>query len=165
MVPAFPARWLYGLFHALPGDRAFLSPSPVRCASIVTNLTSASRRQNHVASPYASALSSQARTRPSHPAPNVGDDRPNAPLDQGGTGRACRDDLPDGASGISGGAHNPGRPGSRTGNRFNPVQLRFPFNFRKNPGNSAVKPPLIEAPKRLFAPRRWCADRSARENE
>jgi hypothetical protein len=26
--PAFPAQWLYGLLRALPGDRAFLSPSP-----------------------------------------------------------------------------------------------------------------------------------------
>src|ERR1700736_973059 len=25
--PAFPAQWFYGLFRALPGDRAFLSPS------------------------------------------------------------------------------------------------------------------------------------------
>ena len=27
-IPAFPARRCYGLFRALPGDRAFLSPSP-----------------------------------------------------------------------------------------------------------------------------------------
>jgi hypothetical protein len=26
--PAFPAQWFYGLLRALPGDRAFLSPSP-----------------------------------------------------------------------------------------------------------------------------------------
>src|SRR6202012_5597420 len=26
--PAFPARWCYGLLRALPGDRAFLPPSP-----------------------------------------------------------------------------------------------------------------------------------------
>jgi hypothetical protein len=28
--PAFPARWFYGLFRALPGDRAFLPPSLAR---------------------------------------------------------------------------------------------------------------------------------------
>jgi hypothetical protein len=28
--PAFPARWLYGFLRALLGDRAFLSPSPLR---------------------------------------------------------------------------------------------------------------------------------------
>jgi hypothetical protein len=27
-IPAFPARWFYGLFRALPGERAFLPPSP-----------------------------------------------------------------------------------------------------------------------------------------
>ena len=27
--PAFPAQWFYGLFRALPGDRAFLPPSSV----------------------------------------------------------------------------------------------------------------------------------------
>ena len=26
--PAFPAQWFYGLLQALPGDRAFLPPSP-----------------------------------------------------------------------------------------------------------------------------------------
>ena len=31
--PAFPARWFYGLFRALPGDRAFLPPSPAEAAS------------------------------------------------------------------------------------------------------------------------------------
>src|ERR1700746_3387287 len=31
--PAFPARWFYGLFQALPGDRAFLSPSSLRSVS------------------------------------------------------------------------------------------------------------------------------------
>jgi hypothetical protein len=30
--PAFPAQWLYGLYRALPGDRAFLPPS-LRAAS------------------------------------------------------------------------------------------------------------------------------------
>jgi hypothetical protein len=25
--PAFPTQWVYGLYRALPGDRAFLSPS------------------------------------------------------------------------------------------------------------------------------------------
>jgi hypothetical protein len=30
-IPAFPARWFYGFLRALPGDRAFLSPSSARC--------------------------------------------------------------------------------------------------------------------------------------
>ena len=32
--PAFPAQWFYGLYRALPGDRAFLPPSPLRSVSL-----------------------------------------------------------------------------------------------------------------------------------
>jgi hypothetical protein len=61
--PAFPAQWLYGLLRALPGDRAFLSPSshgiwhlgPVGLRAPPQDLTPASRRQDHTTSPYASA--------------------------------------------------------------------------------------------------------------
>jgi hypothetical protein len=48
--PAFPARWFYGFLRALPGDRAFLSPSP---ADRSADLTPASRRQDHTTSPSA----------------------------------------------------------------------------------------------------------------
>jgi len=43
-------------------SRAFLPPSPARCASIVTDLTPASGRQNHTTSP--SAASSLVSWRP-----------------------------------------------------------------------------------------------------
>ena len=33
--PAFPAQWFYGLLRALPGDRAFLPPSPPRSVSLL----------------------------------------------------------------------------------------------------------------------------------
>ncbi len=46
-----PRDGFNGFLRALSGDRAFLSPSPVRCASIVTDLTPASRRQDHTTSP------------------------------------------------------------------------------------------------------------------
>jgi hypothetical protein len=36
--PAFPARWLYDLFRALSGDRAFLSPSSLRSISLLQEL-------------------------------------------------------------------------------------------------------------------------------
>jgi hypothetical protein len=52
--PAFPAQWCYGLFRALPGDRAFLPPSPAR-SLLLTNLMPASRHQDHTTSPSASA--------------------------------------------------------------------------------------------------------------
>jgi RND family efflux transporter MFP subunit len=52
-----------------------LSPSPRECVSIFANLISASGYQAHTTSPSASAHSSCALKRPSHPAPNVRDDR------------------------------------------------------------------------------------------
>jgi hypothetical protein len=50
--PALPAQWFYGFLRALPGDRALLPPSSVDRS---TNLTPASRRQDHTTSPSASA--------------------------------------------------------------------------------------------------------------
>jgi hypothetical protein len=50
--PAFPAQWFYGLCRTLPGDRAFLSPSPLR-SLLLTSLTPASRRQDHTILPSA----------------------------------------------------------------------------------------------------------------
>jgi hypothetical protein len=48
-IPACPARWFYDVLRALPGDRAFLSPSP-RNAKHCRELISASRYQDHTAS-------------------------------------------------------------------------------------------------------------------
>jgi hypothetical protein len=50
--PAFPTQWFYGLCRTLPGDRAFLSPSPLR-SLLLKNLTPASRRQDHTILPSA----------------------------------------------------------------------------------------------------------------
>src|SRR5277367_6009378 len=73
--PAFPAQWFYGLLRALPGDRAFLSPSPLR-SSLLKDLTPASGRQDHTTSPSASNIIRLVTLpRPSHRAPNVRDDR------------------------------------------------------------------------------------------
>jgi hypothetical protein len=52
--PAFPAQWFYSLCRTLPGDRAFLSPSPLR-SLLLTSLTPASRRQDHTILPSAHA--------------------------------------------------------------------------------------------------------------
>jgi hypothetical protein len=57
--PAFLARWCYGLLRALPGDRAFLPPSPLR-SLLLKNLTPASRCQDHTTSPSALARRSSA---------------------------------------------------------------------------------------------------------
>ena len=55
--PTSPAQWHYGLLRALPGERAFLPPSPLR-SLLLKSLTPASRRQDHTTSPYALAHSS-----------------------------------------------------------------------------------------------------------
>jgi uncharacterized Zn-binding protein involved in type VI secretion len=48
-----PRNGFNGLFHALPGDRAFCHRHQRDAQSIVANLTPASRRQDHMASPSA----------------------------------------------------------------------------------------------------------------
>ena len=53
--PAFPAQWFYGLYRALPGERACLPPSPLR-SLLLKSLAPASRRQDHTTSPYALAF-------------------------------------------------------------------------------------------------------------
>jgi hypothetical protein len=100
--PAFPARWLYGLSRALPGDQdSFVTVAPrilvlsARSGSqdLRRGLTPTMRRQDHTLLPYASAPfvsgpsgRSQAKgppcnpvtrptlPRPPHPMPNVRDD-------------------------------------------------------------------------------------------
>jgi hypothetical protein len=89
--PAFPAQWFYGLYVISPVNRAFLPPSPARCRSIFADLAPASGRQDHTISPSASRHSSDDAPRPSHPAPNVRDDR-EAPLL---AGAGCADDRSD----------------------------------------------------------------------
>jgi hypothetical protein len=81
--PAFPAQWFYGLLRALPGDRAFLPPSP---ALPLADLTPASGRQNHTTSPYASGRARLARCRVHRIPPRVRDDR-EPPLDWDETAR------------------------------------------------------------------------------
>jgi hypothetical protein len=84
-IPAFPARWLDGLLRALPGERAFLPPSPAE-AWLLANLAPASRRQDHTTSPYASAALVSHSSRVHRIPPRVRDDR-DPPLSSGETGR------------------------------------------------------------------------------
>ncbi len=79
ITPAFPARRLYGLLRTLPGDRAFLPPSPA--AALAARALSASVG---APGPHDFAVRSHAirlrfsrltQPRPSHPASNVRDDR------------------------------------------------------------------------------------------
>src|SRR5216684_7845725 len=74
---------VYGLCRTLPGDRAFLSPSPARSV-FLPGLTPASRRQDHTILPSASGAVRQERQRGHRIPPRVRDDR-EPPLC--GTGR------------------------------------------------------------------------------
>jgi hypothetical protein len=83
-IPAFPARWFYGLYRALLGDRAFLPPSPLR-SLLLTNLTPASGCQDHTTSPYATRAFVLRAHRVHRIPPHVRDDR-EPPLLSGETG-------------------------------------------------------------------------------
>jgi hypothetical protein len=80
-----------GLLRALPGDRAFLPPSPLR-SLLLKNLTPASGCQDHTTSPSAGNIIRLVMLlRPPHPAPTLVT-MANAPLC--GTGwRKCGSDL------------------------------------------------------------------------
>ena len=73
--PAFPTQWFYGLLRALPGDQALLTPSSARRVGVVANLAPASGRQNHTASPSATASARLTLRRVHRIPPNVRDDR------------------------------------------------------------------------------------------
>jgi hypothetical protein len=69
-----------GFLRALLGGHAWLPPSPVRRESVFTTLAPASERQDRTTSPSAQtpfvrAIIALGDVRPSHPIPNVRDDR------------------------------------------------------------------------------------------
>ncbi len=88
-----PCAMVLLLIRDLPGDQALLSPSS---ADRSAGLAPALGRQDHTISQSAICCSSNNTPRPSHPAPNVRDDR-EAPLMWVRDVRKHRRDLPDGA--------------------------------------------------------------------
>jgi hypothetical protein len=89
-----PCAMVLRLIRALPGDRACLPPSS---ADRSAHLAPALERQNHTTSPSAQTPLVRATTapgdvRPSHPAPNVRDDR-EPPLFSGAGQANCKFDL------------------------------------------------------------------------
>ncbi len=86
-----------GLLRALPGDRAFLSPSP-RNASHCRELTPASRCQDHTASPSADPAHAMRGTSGHRTLPRVRGDR-ERPSWWDRMARASKGDLPVGARG------------------------------------------------------------------
>src|SRR5438309_5450840 len=86
--PGIPHAMVYGLLRALPGDRAFLSPSSLR-SLLLTNLTPASRRQNHTTSPSASGALVSSTVGVHRIPPRVRDDR-DTPLEWDETMRVIK---------------------------------------------------------------------------
>ena len=83
--PAFPTRWFTAYSALFPGTAALLTPSSARRVGVVANLTPASGRQNHTASPSATGKrSSHAPSRPPHPAPRFVTIGRNAPCIEAG---------------------------------------------------------------------------------
>ena len=91
--PAFPAQWFYGLYVISPVTRLCCHR---RERIVPVHLTPALGRQDHTISPSAICCSSDNTPRPSHPAPNVRDDR-DTPLLWVRDAREHGFDLPDGA--------------------------------------------------------------------
>src|SRR5713226_3527871 len=77
-----------GFLRALPGDRAFLPPSPLR-SLLPRNLTPASGRQDHTTSPSASATFVFVTSASTASHRNVRDDR-DPPLSRVRPAESCR---------------------------------------------------------------------------
>src|SRR5207247_3993906 len=73
--PAFPTQWFYGFLRALPGDHRFVDPVIRATRWRLANLTLASGRQNHTASPSATASARLTLRRGHRIPPHVHDDR------------------------------------------------------------------------------------------
>ena len=87
-IPAFPARRFYGFLCGLPGDRAFLPPSPAGLPCRLDASVEASGRHNF--SVRIRRIRLMRQTRPSHPAPNVRDDREASLLSGAGRGELLK---------------------------------------------------------------------------
>ena len=72
--PGIPRAMVYGLYRALPGDRAFLPPSSLK-SLLPRNLTPASGRQDHTISPSASRAFVVSAISVHRIPPHVRDDR------------------------------------------------------------------------------------------
>ena len=94
-IPAFPARWFYGLLRDLLGDRAFLPPSPAVFRQLEASVEAPGPHDFAVRARRTRLVH---RARPSHPAPNVRDDREAPLLRERGMAETSADDLPDAAS-------------------------------------------------------------------
>jgi hypothetical protein len=92
-ISAFPARWFYGLLRALPGDRAFLPPSPAGSSIRKLDISVGISGPHDFAVRFASAP--VLRTQSVHRIPrSTFVTTRNAPPDERGTGLALLLFLP-----------------------------------------------------------------------
>jgi hypothetical protein len=82
--PAFPAQWFYGLFRALPGDRALLTPSPAGSFASRELDAGVGASEPHVFTVRSSHARPSQLSRPPHPTARRDDRDP--PLSSGETG-------------------------------------------------------------------------------
>ena len=85
--PASPTQWFYSFLRALPGDHRFVDPVIRATRWRLANLTPASGRQNHTASPSANNALVCRAARVHRIPPRVRDDR-DTPLSVGRDGVA-----------------------------------------------------------------------------
>jgi hypothetical protein len=91
-----PCAMVYDLYRALPGDRAFLPPSPAACDCRLS--TSVGVPEPHDFTVREGHVRLTCHPRPSHPRPTRRDDRPKRPSSSRRDVRENRCDLPDAAS-------------------------------------------------------------------
>src|ERR1700726_1113905 len=96
--PAFPARWCYGLYRALPGDLCLV-------ATVIPEKLASQELSACFGAPGPHDFAVRIRhvrltcpPRPPHPRPTYRDDRPKRPSSSRRDAREHRCDLPDGAS-------------------------------------------------------------------
>jgi hypothetical protein len=91
-----PRDGFNGFLRALPGDRAFLSPSQATMREHCRQLDAGVEASGpHDFTVRLKARRLRASLRPSHPAPNVRDDREAPLLEERGTAETSGVDLPD----------------------------------------------------------------------
>jgi|SRR5665647_263721 len=155
-------QWFYGLYRALPGDRAFLPPSP---ADRSTDLTPASGCQDHTALPSASAPFVKGASASTASRSNVRDDgqRPSPGAgwcvyrlicDFGKSEYFCRRGLTEGSENkqviCPAGSHTPAGGARWLAPRSNPVTSRHhcePTGRRKAPPDDKLREAIHSATK------------------
>ena len=124
--PAFPARWCYGFLRTLPGDRAFCHRRQLNaqhCRQLDASVEASGPHDFSVR--FVTARQSMPK-RPSHPAPNIRDDR-ETPSHGARDARRSARDLPVATSNMPATFQHDGQIGRRG---QNPVKCKYSCRCR-----------------------------------